>query len=353
MKGSTRVNNARRRRGSGFAGGTAPVVDVHCHAAVFECEKLVEDLYRVEYEPYDHFSSEMTVAHNRSLFPELRVKLTDPKVRLADMDRMGIDIQGVASFVSQYYYWAPPDLGVEVARVQNDGIAEMVATQPDRFFGLATLPLQDAALAIAEMERAVGQLGFRAVQIGSNIAGKDLDHPSLRPFFVRAAEMKVPVLIHPNGFTGGERMADYFLINIVGNPLDSTMALIRLIFSGLLAEIPDLRVIGVHGGGYLGSYQARMDHAWEVRPECRLNISEPPSAYLRRQVYLDHVVFTPAAVAFLVGQMGADHVVLGTDYPFDMGEADPVGLVKAVPGLSTDDRRLIQGGNAVRLLGLD
>jgi aminocarboxymuconate-semialdehyde decarboxylase len=347
------VNTARRRQGSGLAGGAAPVVDIHCHAAVFECQELVKDLYRVEYEPYERFSSEMSVAHNRSLFPELRVKLTDPKTRLADMDRMGVDIQGVASFVSHYYYWAPSDLGVEVARVQNDGIAEIVATHPDRFFGLATLPLQDAALAIAEMERAVNELGFRAVQIGSNIAGKDLDDSSLRPFFVRAAEMKVPVLIHPNGFTGGERMSDYFLINIVGNPLDSTMALIRLIMAGVLAEIPDLQVIGVHGGGYLGSYQARMDHAWEARPECRVKISEPPSSYLRRQVFLDHVVFTPEAVAFLIAQMGVEHVVLGTDYPFDMGEGDPVGLVKRVPGLSLEDQGLIMGGNALRLLGLD
>ncbi|MBP1633306.1 MAG: hypothetical protein H6Q11_1594, partial [Acidobacteria bacterium] len=155
------------------------------------------------------------------------------------------------------------------------------------------------------------------------------------------------------GFTGGERLADFFLINTIGNPLDTTVALSRLIMAGVLADHPALRLISVHGGGYLASYSDRLDHAWEVRPEIGEYITEAPSAYLRRQVYVDTVVFNPEALAYLVSRHGADHVVLGTDYPFDMGDPDPVGLIARVPGLSRGDADLILGANARRLLRID
>jgi aminocarboxymuconate-semialdehyde decarboxylase len=330
-----------------------PIVDIHCHVSTPECEPLVADLYRSELEPYDHFAGELSAAHNRACMAELRPKLTDPAVRLADMDRAGIEIQAIATFVSQYYYWAPPELGARLARMQNDHLAEIVAAHPDRFVALGTLPLQDAGLALAELDRIVGELGFRGTQIGSNVDGRDLDDPALRPVFARAAELGVPVLIHPNGYTGGERLTDYYLINVIGNPLDTTVAVTRMAFSGVFAANPGLNVIAVHGGGFLGSYPARMDHAWEVRPECRLHIPEPPSAYLRRQVYPDTVVFDPAAVRYLVDRWGADHVLLGTDYPFDMGESDPLALIAAIPGLESGEADAIRGGNAAHLLGID
>jgi len=333
--------------------GTSPTIDVHSHVATLECEPLVRDLYRRELEPYDYFAGEASAAHNRACLAELRPRLTDPEVRLADMDRAGIDIQVIATFVSQYYYWTPADLGAHLARMQNDHLAEIVAAHPHRFVALGTLPLQDPGSAVVEMDRIVGDLGFRGVQIGSNVNGMDLDHPSLHQVFARAAELGVPVLIHPNGFTGGERLTDFYLINVIGNPLDTTVALSRLIFSGVFARWPALSVIGVHGCGFLGSYAGRLDHAWQVRPECRLHIAEPPGAYLRRQVYADTVVFEPEAVGYLVKRFGSDHVLLGTDYPFDMGEDDPVGLIRAVVGLSADEIDLIRGGNAARLLGID
>ncbi|MFH1329623.1 MAG: amidohydrolase family protein [Actinomycetota bacterium] len=337
---------ARRSRGGGRT------VDVHCHVATFECEPLVADLYRSELEPYDHFLGPRSVAHNKELFRALRPKLTDPAERLRDMDRMGIEVQAIATFVSQYYYWTPPDLGAELARMQNDRLAEIVAAHPHRFVALGTLPLQHTGRALAELDRIMG-LGFRGVQIGANVNGLDLDDPSLRPVFARAAELGAPVLIHPSGFTGGERLADFFLINVVGNPLDTTVALSRLILAGVLAEHPGLRLISVHGGGYLASYSDRLDHAWEVRPEVGEHITEAPSAYLHRQVYVDTTVFDPTALGYLVSRMGADHVLLGTDYPFDMGEPDPVGLIASVPGLSRGDAALIRGGNAARLLRLE
>jgi aminocarboxymuconate-semialdehyde decarboxylase len=160
------------------------------------------------------------------------------------------------------------------------------------------------------------------------------------------------VVLHPHGFTQGQRLGDYYLTNVIGNPLDSTVAVSRLIFSGVLERHPDLTVCVVHGGGYLPFYAARMDHAWQVRPEAREHIPNAPTTYLRR-LHFDTVVFDPADVGHLVDRYGADHVLLGTDYPYDMGEEDPVGLVDRTPGLSGEDKALVLGGNAARLLRLD
>jgi aminocarboxymuconate-semialdehyde decarboxylase len=219
--------------------------------------------------------------------------------------------------------------------------------------GLATVPLQDVDAAVAELDRAVGQLGLRGVEICTNVNGLDLDDRRFRPFFARVAELGVVVLLHPHGFTDGRRLMDYYLTNVIGNPLESTIALARLIHGGVLEELPSLRMCVVHGGGFLPFYASRMDHAWRVRPEGRHHIPHrPPSSYLRR-VFVDCLVYDPAHLAFLVAQMGAERVVVGTDYPFDMGDDDPVGLVEATPGLSDDERARILGVNAAGLLGLD
>jgi aminocarboxymuconate-semialdehyde decarboxylase len=252
----------------------------------------------------------------------------------------------------QFYYWTDPALGWKLARLQNDHLAELVSKYPDRFSGLATVPLQDVDAAVAELDFAVAELGLRGVEICTNVNGLDLDDRRFRPFFARAAELGVVVLIHPHGFTSGERLMDYYLTNVIGNPLESTIAATRMIHGGVLEEWPDLRLCVVHGGGYLPFYASRMDHAWRERPEGRHQIPDrPPSSYLR-QVFVDCLVYDPAHLGFLVQQMGADRVVVGTDYPYDMGFYDPVGLVEATPGLSDDDRGRILGGNAALLLGL-
>jgi aminocarboxymuconate-semialdehyde decarboxylase len=160
-------------------------------------------------------------------------------------------------------------------------------------------------------------------------------------------------LLHPHGFTQGERLMDYYLTNVIGNPLDSTVALTRLIHGGVLERLPALKLCFVHGGGYLPFYASRMDHAWRQRPEGRHRIPHrPPSTYLR-QVYVDSLVYDEAHLSFLVQQMGADHVVVGTDYPYDMGFYDPVGLLDKTASLSDEDRARILGGTAAGLLKLE
>ena len=329
------------------------VIDLHSHVTTPACQELVEGLAPPLADPFAFWSGEETKAYNAAHFAAIVPQLTDPARRLADMDRMGITIQALSVAPPQYYYWTDPGLGRRLARRQNEHLAALVAGHPDRFVGLATVPLQDVDAAVAELDHAVGQLGLRGVEICTNVNGLDLDDRRFRPFFARVAELGVVVLLHPHGFTEGRRLMDYYLTNVIGNPLESTIAISRLIHGGVLEELPSLRLCVVHGGGYLPFYASRMDHAWRHRPEGRHHIPDrPPSSYLRR-IYVDCLVYDPAHLAFLIQQMGPDRVVVGTDYPYDMGYDDPVGLVEATPGLAAQDRARILGGTAATLLGLN
>ena len=326
------------------------VVDIHCHVSTPACEPLVSGFRALTVEPFDRFGGAST-EYNRRHFAAIVPQLTTPDLRLADMDRMGVNVQAISVAPPQYYYRAPGALGRRLARMQNEHLAEIVAGRPDRFAGLGTVPLQDVEGAIAELHHVAGELAFRGIEICSNVAGEDLDHPRFLPFWREVERLGLLVLIHPHGFTQGDRLTEYYLINVIGNPLDSTVAVARLIFAGVLERHPALRICVVHGGGYLPFSPYRMDHAWKVRPESRERIPKPPSSYLAK-LYFDTVVFDPGELENLVRWAGADHVLLGTDYPYDMGESDPVGLVSRVPGLDPAGREAILGGNAARLLGI-
>lgn len=331
----------------------APVIDIHCHAAVAPgIPPLIRDVVRPEDDPSSFFNSEESRAHNRVLGREVYAPaLTSLDERLARMDRSRVDIQAVSPSPQQFY-WAEPELGARLSRLQNEHVAGMVAERPTRLTGLGSVPLQDPPAAARELEHLTGQLGLRGVQVSTYATGRELGDPAIEPFWEAAAGLGAVVFIHPLGFTHGERFRQFYLNNAVAHPVESALALSSLIFNGVFRRYPALKVVVAHGGGYLPFHPSRLDHAWEVRPECRVNIDEPPSHYLK-QVYVDTVVYTPESVAALVAMMGADHVLLGTDYPFDMGEDDPVGLVERTPGLSDEERGLICGRNAARLLGLD
>ncbi|MCW2790672.1 MAG: Aminocarboxymuconate-semialdehyde decarboxylase [Aeromicrobium sp.] len=331
---------------------TPRTIDIHAHVFTPECQALVQGLMSPEMEPFSYFGGDETNAYQVGHVKEIFPKATDPQVRLADMDAMGIDVQAISVAPPGYYYWTDPELARELARMQNENLAKIVADNPDRFVGLATVPLQDVRSAVEELERTVKEYDFRGVEINTNVMGLDLDDPRFRPFFAKAEELDVVVLLHPNGFTGGERFRKYYLTNVIGNPLDTTVALTRIIHGGVLEEHPDLKLVAVHGGGYLPFYSSRMDHSYEERPEGRHHITRPPSSYLK-QIYFDCLVFDAPHLEFLIQQMGADHVVVGTDYPFDMGHYDPLGQIDDVTSLSDSDRELIRGGTAARLLKLE
>jgi aminocarboxymuconate-semialdehyde decarboxylase len=328
-----------------------PVVDIHCHVALPELEELVHGRFRPEYDPFSYHAGALSNAYNASHFSEIVPKLSEPGRRLEAMDRMGVDVQAISVAPPQYFYWTEPDLGERLTRRLNERIAEIVRDHPSRFVGLGTLPMQDPQRAVAELDRIVDEYGFRGVEICTNVNGADYDHPRFEPFFGRAEELGLLVVLHPHGYTDGLRLSDYYLTNVIGNPLDSSVAVARMIFGGVFERHPGLNVCVVHGGGYLPFYWARMDHAWRARTDGRQHLSREPSQDLRR-LYVDTVVFAPSLLATLIATMGADRVLLGTDYPYDMGEDDPVGLVQAVEGLTPSDRSLILGGNAARLLGM-
>lgn len=328
-------------------------IDIHCHLATPASRTAVEPYRRPEHEPYDYFMGAESVAHNLTMVGGILPALTDPAMRVEAMDRMGIDIQGLSTFVSEYFYWAPAQNGAESARIQNDNLAAAVAAYPNRFVALgATVPLQDVDLAIAEMDRAVDQLGFKGLQIGGTVDGANLDQPRFRPFWAAVEAKNIPIILHPNGYPESERLGDYFLVNCIGNPLETMVAATRLIFSGLFEDHPGIKLVLAHGGGYLPFYASRADHTWEARPETRSRIPNHPPSHYMRMLFFDTVVFQPLYLRHLVEVAGADQILLGTDYPFDMSETDPLGLVAATEGLSDDDRAAISGANAARLYGI-
>jgi aminocarboxymuconate-semialdehyde decarboxylase len=266
------------------------------------------------------------------------------------MDVMGIDVQAVSVSPTQYYYWADRELGGQIARVANGHLAALCAAHPRRFVGLATVALQHPDLAVEQLTHAMRTLGLRGVQISTAIEGVELADPALEPFWERAQELGAFVFIHPLGCSLGTRLAPWYLSNLIGQPIETTVALSHLVFGGVLDRYPRLTVCAAHGGGYLPFYIWRSDHGHAVRPESRTT-PRPPSAYLR-QLWFDSLVYAPDGLRHLIEQVGASQVVVGSDYPFDMGMDDPLSVVAAVAGLSDEERGAIRGGTAARLLGI-
>ena len=326
-----------------------PTVDIHAHVATPACDELVSELLSSQRDPFSFYSTPETNQYNTAQFTAVAQKLVDPELRLADMDSMGVDIQALSVAPPQFYYWTDPELGHRLAHLQNEHIAEIVQAHPNRFVGLASVPLQDVSAATTELEYCVRDLDFRGAAISTNINGLDLDNRRFRPFFAKAQELDVVVLLHPHGFTHGERLIEYYLNNVVGNPLDSAVALTRIICGGVLEDFPHLKLCVVHGGGYGIFSSSRLDHAYSRRPEPGHHITRAPSTYLS-QVYVDSVVYNPSHLGFLVGQLGADHVMIGTDYPYDMGHYAPVDFLNSVAGLDAGERNRIRSEVATGLL---
>lgn len=337
----TRAPKARRRLR----------VDFHCHYQNYDVGAQAAVLKPFEKEPSIVHATPLTREVNVQQMRDRRAKLSDVATRLKDMDRMGIDVQAVSPAPAQYYYYAEPGFGLELARAQNERIAEISASHPDRFVGLGTVPLQDPKLAVKELEHCVRKLGFCGLEIGTNVNGIDLADPRLKldRFFARAQELGVILFMHPMGFTHADRMTEHYFNNIIGNPLESTLAVSHLIFGGVLDRHPRLKFCVAHGGGFVAHYWARMDHGWKARPDARTALKKKPSSYLKRFFY-DTITFDAGLLESLIDRVGAKQVMLGSDYPYDMGDDDPVGLVESLRGIDEKERRAILGGTAARLL---
>lgn len=326
-------------------------VDIHSHVAVPEAAAFVAPVLDIGAIPMVKHASDETRAINQRQDQDRQVAMVDLEDRLKVLDKMGIDFQVVAPPPFQCYYSVPLEQAVEASRMVNDGIAAFVARRPDRFAGLGTVALQDPDAAVRELERAVKELDLKGVQVLTNVNGDELSHPRNEPFWRKAEELGVLVMIHPNGFTEGRRFTNYYFSNVIGNPLETTVALHHLIFDGVLERHPDLKILAVHGGGYLPAYSGRIDHAWSARKDSHGDLPKPPTTYLRK-VYFDSVVFTPHQLEYLVKLYGADKIVMGTDYPYDMADYDPVQHVVGTEALSEAEVAKVAGETALKLLGI-
>ncbi|WP_329352253.1 amidohydrolase [Streptomyces sp. NBC_01261] len=326
----------------------SPVVDFHGHLAVPAADALVAGTpgLTAELAAEQRAHSPASLTANRAQLQRLAPKLTDVTTRLADLDAMGVDIQVVGP-MPMHHYWADPDLAIHLARTVNAAVAAHCATAPDRLYGLGTVPLQHPDLAVALLDQAVNDHGLYGISVSTTVDGRELADPAHDVVWQRAEELGVVVFVHPWGCSLGARLATNYLGNTVGQPVETTVALSQLVFTGVLDRFPRLKLVAAHGGGYLPTYIGRSDHAWQVREDAR-GCAEPPSAYLRR-MWFDALVYTPRALRHLVEEVGADRVVLGTDHPFDMGVDDPVARLDAA-GLTPADRAAVAGGNALDLL---
>lgn len=271
--------------------------------------------------------------------------ITDLPTRVRHMDERRVDMQilSVPPFLT--------GLGAEAARRLNQGIAEAVSAYPARFRGLATVAMEEPDAAVKELERAVKELGFKGVEIMSNASGEDLHERKFASFLRKAQELDVPVFIHPHNVVGkDDRLKPFFLSNLVGNPTDTAIAAACLIFGGVLKELPRLKLVLAHGGGTCPYLIGRWDRGWSLGLEGPRVIDRPPSEYFRL-LYFDALVHNADALEFLVTKAGVDHVLLGSDYPFGMGDPDQVGHIGALK-LKAEQKELIYGGNARRLFKL-
>jgi aminocarboxymuconate-semialdehyde decarboxylase len=337
--------------GPGHARGKWFTLDIHCHVHFEPADEMVRPFWQPERDATMRFANERTREVQRQQMERTHSQLTSVEQRLADMDVMGIDMQAISPAPVQMFYWTEPDLGLATARAVNDNIAGIVAADPDRFVGLGTIPFQAPEFAIRELERLVGSLGIRGIEISSNVAGEDFSAPRFRPIFAKCEELGVLLFMHPSGFTEGRRFGDHYFSNVIGIPLESTIAVHHLIFGGVLDAYPGLKLVIAHGGGFLPAYSGRIDHGAAARPDTCEHIHHDPTHYLKR-LYFDTMVFTHHQLEYLVEQWGADHILMGTDYPYDMGEIDPIGFVEGARRLSDGDRKAVLGGNAARLLNI-
>lgn len=327
------------------------LIDMHCHVFLPEAMQLVADRpeFAAEQAGFLADMGAASVAHNQQvMLPGVKEKLVDVSARLADMDAAGVAIQCLSPAPAQYHYWADAELASELVSLQNRAISQLCQDHPSRFVGLGAVALQHPELAIGQLRELMQLPGMKGVEIGTRIQQQELAAPELAGFWQAAAELGALVFIHPFSSRMDERLVPWYLSNLIGQPLETTVALSHLIFSGTLQRLPELKILAAHGGGYLPQYVGRLDQGARVRPESA-GLNRAPSEFLR-QIWFDSLVFSPLTLRHLIEQVGIGQVVLGTDYPFDMGSP---ACQSWLSELNDTERQALLRDNAARLLGLD
>ena len=351
MSGSTDALAQSQSQGMrAMSGAGVRPVDIHAHyfpEAYFKIFNEDGKRFGAEYRMTDQgFYYKM---ENRTSGP-MATKWIDLKQRLADMDRQGVAVQAL-SLTSPMVYWGDEELDHKLATAWNDGASAAHQAYPTRFVGLCTLPMLYPDRAIDELNRASKLPGIRGVYMGANVNNRDLDDPLFEPIWARIADLNLPVFLHPQQMDplGGDRLRQSYLSNLLGNPFDTTIAACHLIFGGVLDRHPKLEISLAHGGGAFPILIGRIDHGWEVRPETR-HLPKAPSTYLRRFTY-DTIVHSKAIMEFVINQVGADRVMIGSDYCADMGYERPLQFLEQI-NLTSEQRNMILGATATKLLKL-
>ncbi len=284
-------------------------------------------------------------------FREVEANVWDPAVRMRECDGHGVHVQVLSTVPVMFSYWARPQDTLNMAMFLNDHIAGIVEQHPKRFIGLGTLPMQDTELAIRELERCK-RIGLAGVEVGTHVEGLNLGEPQLLPVFQACEELGMAVFVHPWDMLGKDRTEKYWSPWLVAMPMETTLAITSMIFSGLFEKLPKLRVAFAHGGGSFPGTLGRIQHGFEVRPDlCAVDNNVPPKDHLGH-FWLDSLVHDPAMLQHVVNLVGADRVALGTDYPFPLGELEPGKLIRSMPW---DDRQkeMLLSGAALQWLGLE
>ena len=329
-------------------------IDIHSHVEFADTVSILKKKYTEE-ELFSRFvvptMGLRSAQINRGLMPGLRDPLRDPGRKIRDMEERKLGFTVLSSTPFAFFYEIEDDLAVELAAFQNDRLAAMVSQYPHSFAAMATLPLQVPQAAHRELERAINKLGLRGIEIGSHVAKRELGDQEFWPIYELLEKSGLPMFIHPHHVAGMDRLQDFYLNNLIGNPLDTTIAAANLIFSGVLENYPGLKVVLAHGGGQLPYIFGRLEHGYRVRPECQETIHRPPRQFLKN-FYCDIITHSPEALAYLISLFCSDHVLLGTDYPYDMGNHQPVETVSAISGIAEKDRQKILRENAISLFKL-
>jgi aminocarboxymuconate-semialdehyde decarboxylase len=329
-------------------------IDIHAHLMPQCFWNTVNgggEWYGVTYQPGDGQGFTMSRGR-RDPLTTLKLKGT-PEERLKDMDEQGIDVQVVSIATPLFGYHLPADQGLKLAREVNDEIASMARWWPQRFAGMATLPAQDVATSVQELERAVNTLGLKGAELDTVVNGKNWDEPEFLPLFKAAEELGAVLFYHPqpNNNLVSEHFPKYAMGNSFGVPVEDTLVVAALIFGGVLDKCPDLKVCIAHGGGPACFGMGRLDRGWQVRPEARINILHPPSTYQRR-LYYDCITMSEKALRFLIDSVGIERVVLGSDWPYVRWDPSPVGWIKSLESLTQEEKDRILWKNLEQLLGI-
>jgi len=328
----------------------AQVIDIHAHVLT---EAMIRSLQKeapsinLKITPIDRQDAVLEIAGLvQRPFPS---RAWDLEQRFSDMQAQGVDIQLVCNVPQTFLYDQDAALTAATAALLNEGIAALAREHPGRLRGLATLPMQAPEAAAKELRRAMRELGLKGAHIGSNVQGRNLDDAAFEPVWQAADELGAFMLVHPYNVVGRERMKSYYLQNLIGNPLETTIAVASLVFGGVIERHPGIRFCFAHGGGFAPYQAGRFRHGWKVRPEGKAQLKDGPAASLDRLLY-DTILHGREQLEFLIGAVGPSRVLLGTDYPFDMGQYDTVALVGSL-NISAADRHLILGGAARALIG--